>query len=88
MFAASAGVQIFHCSNITYYVSFMGANMIVINEPSEHKNNNKCYYVCVFNNFNLSFSSINKLMATKSVGPLEQHSIFYKMDSRIVYCVL
>ena len=40
MFAASAGVHMFHRSNITYYVSFMGANMIVINEPSEHKNNN------------------------------------------------
>ena len=45
----------FHRSNITYYVSFMGANMIVINEPSEHKNNNKCYYVCIFNNFKLIF---------------------------------
>jgi len=50
MFAASAGVQMFHRSNITYYASFIGANMIVINEPSEHKNNNMCYYVCLFNN--------------------------------------
>lgn len=75
----------FHCSNITHFVSFMGANMIVIKEPSEHKTNNKCAYLIILNLF---FSSINKLMATKSVGPLEQHSIFYKMDSRIVFCIL
>jgi hypothetical protein len=56
MFVASAGLHMFHRSNITYYVSFMGANMIVINEPSEHKNNNnKHYYVCIFNNFKLIF---------------------------------
>jgi len=55
MFAASAGLQMFHLSNITYYVSFMGANMIAINDPSEHKNNNKCYYVCIFINFKLIF---------------------------------
>jgi hypothetical protein len=57
MLAASAGVHLFHHSHITYYVSFMGANMIVINEPSENKNN-KCYYmcyVCIFNNFKLIF---------------------------------
>jgi hypothetical protein len=31
MFAASAGVHVFHHSDIPYYVSFMGVNMIVIN---------------------------------------------------------
>jgi len=41
----------FHRSNITYYVSFMGANMIVINEPSEHKNNNKFIHSFIFHLF-------------------------------------
>jgi hypothetical protein len=55
MLAASTGVRMFHRSNITYYVSFMGANMIVINESSEHRNNNNnvimCAYLIILNLF-------------------------------------
>jgi hypothetical protein len=88
MFAASAGVHILHCSNIAHHVSFMGANMIVINKPSKNKIVISVIMFAYLIILNLFFSSINKLMAMKSVGPLEQHSIFYKMDSRFVYCNL